>query len=402
MRQVLFLTAIILMLAILIFMVATLPARIAGPKDSINYSSAQGRIDYANKLLSKGLKEEAAEAFEDYLNASRLDPREEANLLYKLGCIYMDLYKYEKALKSFYKAEMVEPKAEFAQEMNQKIIEALENLGMGAQARYELQARTSLGERKEAKAKAVARIGNREITDAEIDQALKDAPEWMKKGLEDPPKRLEFIRDYVAREVLYAKAKRLGLDAKDEVRQTLELLKKQVIVEELLSKEIEEKLDKITPEDIKLYYDANKERLGMEPAQIKISYLSFENESQKDEFTQKLQKQEGNPKEAWIKEGESGISGIGEAKDAVAGLFLLEKGRVSDPLKIKDKFYVFYIIDKKEKRQKDFEEVKAQAEYEYRMKKQQEISQSLLKGAIEEQEVEIFYTGNQNETKKNN
>lgn len=402
MRQILFSVVIILMLAVLIFLVATLPARISGSNDSMSPLNGSSGMDYANKLLSKGLKEQAAEAFEDYLNTNRLDPREEADLLYKLGGIYMDIYKYEKALKNFYKAEMVEPKAAFAQDMDQKIIEALENLGMGAQARYELQARTSLGGEDEARSKAVARIGKREISDAEIDMAFKNVPEWMKKGLDDPQKRLEFIRDYVAREVLYAKAKRLGLDTKDEVRQALELLKKQVIVEELLSREIDEKLDKITPEDIKLYYDANKETLGMEPAQIKVGYLSFENESQKDEFTQKLRKQEGGPKEAWITEGESGISGIGEAKDAIAGLFLLEKGRISDPVKIKDKFYIFSVLDKKEKRQKDFEEVKPQAEYGYRMKKQQEISQSLLKEALEEQEVEIFYTGNQNETKKNN
>jgi hypothetical protein len=36
------------------------------------------------------------------------------------------------------------------------------------------------------------------------------------------------------------------------------------------------------------------------------------------------------------------------------------------------------------------------------MKKQQEISQDLLKKALEEQEVEIFETGNKNETKKDN
>jgi hypothetical protein len=402
MRQIFLFVIIILMLAVLIFLVAALPARIAGSKESINYQGARGRIDYANKLLSKGLKEQAAEAFEDYLDANRLDPREEAGLLYKLGGIYMDLYKYEKALKSFYKAEMVEPKAEFIQDMDRKIIEALENLGMGAQARYELQARTSLGEKNEAQTKAVARIGKKEITDAEIDRALKKAPQWMRKDLEDSQKRLEFIRDYVARDVLYAKAKRLGLDTKDEVRQTLDMLKKQVVVEELLSGEIDERLGKITPEDIKLYYDANKGTLGVEPARIKVSYISFENESQKDEFTQKLKKQEGDPQETWITEGGSEIAGIGEAKDAIAGLFLKEKGEISDSLKISDKFYIFYILDKKEKRQKDFEEVRSQAEYEYRMKKQQEVSQSLLKKALEEQEVEIFYTGNKNETKKNN
>ena len=400
MRQVFFSIIIVLMLAVLIFLVATLPARIDKPKEPANFVSSQSQIDYANKLLSKGLKSEAAQSFEEYLAASQINPQEEARLLYKIGSIYMELYKYEKALKSFYKAEMLNPKSEFAQEMNQKIIEALENLGMSSQARYELEARTSLGQEKEIKVKVVARIGKKEITDAQIDEALKNAPQWMRKSLEEPERRLEFIRNYVGQEVLYTKAKRLGLDTKEETRQTLEQLKKQIVVEQFLGKEIQEKLDKISPEDIKLYYEANKDSF-IEPAQIKVSYLSFENESQKDEMIQKLKKQEGKPREASITEGDSGIAGIGQAKDVISGLFLKEKGQISDPLKIKDKFYVFSILEKRQKRQKSFEEVKSEVEYEYKMKKQQEISQDLLKKALEEQEVEIFETANKNETRKN-
>jgi len=401
MRQTFFSIVIILMLVALIFLVATLPTRIAKPKEQAFFLTSQSQIDYANKLLSKGLKDQAAEAFEEYLAASQINPQEEARLLYKIGSIYMELYKYEKALKSFYKAEMLNPKAEFAQEMNQKIIEALENLGMSAQARYELEARTSLGQEKEIKGKVVARIGKKEITDTEIDEALKNAPQWMRKSLEEPERRLEFIRNYVGQEVLYTKAKRLGLDTKEETRQALEQLKKQIVVEQFLGKEIQEKLDKISPEDIKLYYEANKDSF-IEPAQIKVSYLSFENESQKDEMIQKLKKQEGKPQEASITEGDSSVAGIGEAKDVISGLFLKEKGQISDPLKIKDKFYVFSVLDKREKRQKSFEEVKSEVEYEYKMKKQQEISQDLLKKALEEQEVEIFETANKNEAKKDN
>lgn len=401
MRQVFFSITIILMLAVLIFMIATLPTRIDKPKESADFVNSQSQIDYANKLLSKGLKGEAAEVFEEYLSTVRLQAKDEASLLYKLGSIYMELYKYERALKSFYKAEMLQPKAEFVQEMNQKIIEALENLGMSAQARYELEARTSLGQEKEIKGKVVARIGKKDITDAQIDEALKNAPQWMRKSLEEPERRLEFIRNYVGQEVLYTKAKRLGLDTKEETRQTLEQLKKQIVVEQFLGKEIQEKLDKITPEDIKLYYEANRDSY-IEPAQIKVSFLSFENESQKDEMMQKLKKQEGKPQEAYINEGDSNIAGIGEAKDIIASLFLKEKGQISDPLKIKDKFYVFSILEKRQKRQKSFEEARSEVEYEYKMKKQQEISQGLLKKALEEQEVEIFETANKNETKKDN
>ena len=401
MRQVFFSIIIVLMLAVLIFLVANLPTRIVKPKEQGSFLTSSSQIDYANKLLSKGLKNEAAEAFEEYLAAGKMQPQEEAQLLYKLGSIYMELYKYEKALKSFYKAEMLNPKADFAQEMNQKIIEALENLGMSTQARYELEARTSLGKEKQAKGKVVARIGKREITDTEIDEALKNVPQWMRKSLEEPERHLEFIRNYVGQEVLYIKAKRLGWDTKEETRQTLEQLKKQIVVEQFLGKEIQERLDKISPEDIKLYYEANKESF-IEPAQIKVAFLSFENESQRDEMIQRLKEQQGKPQETSITEGDLSITGIGEAKDIIAGLFLKEKGQISDPLKIKDKFYVFSILEKRQKRQKSFEEVKSEVEYEYKMKKQQEISQDLLKKALEEQEVEIFETANKNETKKDN
>jgi len=399
MRQIFFPIVVILMLAVLIFMVVTLPQRIVklqGQRDNIVW---QHQIDYANKLLSKGLKEQSAEVFEDYLRNSRLSPQEEARLLYKLGSIYMELYKYDKALKNFYKIEMLQPQAEFANEMNQKIVEALENLGMSSQARYELEARTSLGAEKETKTKVVARIGNREITEMEIDEAINLMPDWIKKNLDDPQKRTDFIRDYVAKEVLYAKAKRLGLDTKEQTLRTLEQLKKQIVVEQMLGKQIQERLDKITPQDIRLYYDANKDNY-VEPAQIKVSWLSFENASQKDEILQKFKKEEGNPQQAWINEGDSVISGIGEARDIIAGLFLKEKGQISDPIKIKDKFYIFSILDKKGKRQKDFEEVKSEVEYEYRMKKQQEVVQSVLKNALEEQEVQIY--ADKNETKKDN
>ncbi|MCM8781934.1 MAG: peptidylprolyl isomerase, partial [Candidatus Omnitrophica bacterium] len=177
--------------------------------------------------------------------------------------------------------------------------------------------------------------------------------------------------------------------------------KKQIVVEQFLSSQIHEKLANITTEDIKLYYEANKDAY-IQPAQLKVSFLSFENETQKDEMTQKLKKKEGNPKEVSITEGDSDIMGIGEAKDIIASLFLKEKGQISDPLKIKDKFYVFSILEKREKRQRSFEEVKSEVEYEYKSKKQQEIVQDLLKKALEEQEVEIFETTNKDEVKKDN
>jgi len=120
MRPNFLLIIIILMLAVVIALSATLPQRILRPKDTATFTASSSQIDYANKLLSKGLKNEAAEAYEEYISSAVLHPQEESLLLYKLGSIYMELYRYEKALKSFYKAEMLQPQAPFNEEMDKR------------------------------------------------------------------------------------------------------------------------------------------------------------------------------------------------------------------------------------------------------------------------------------------
>ena len=100
---------------------------------------------------------------------------------------------------------------------------------------------------------------------------------------------------------------------------------------------------------------------------------------------------EGTAVDEWIPAGAPAIPGIGEAKEALAVLFQKEKNQVSDPVKIKDAWYVFLLVDKKEKRQKSFDEAKLSVEYEYRMKKERNIADALFKKALEEEEVEILY-----------
>jgi peptidyl-prolyl cis-trans isomerase C len=302
----------------------------------------------------------------------------------------MDLHEYENALKTFYKAEILDGQADFMSDMNQKIVSALENLGMTQQAQYELDARTDIsGKTAPSEAKAVARIGKDEILETEINRAIDKMPEWMKKNFESPELKLKFIREYVAAEVLYRKAKRLGLDKTPDTKDAVESFKKQVVVEQIVKKEIDKNL-KISQEDVELYYKANKDKY-IEPEGIKVSYAELKDESKKVEAVNQLKEGNGTKIEDWIKKDDTYISGIGEAKDVIAGLFLKEKGEFTDPLKVNEKFYIFSIIDKRQKREKDFNEVKSQAEYEYKSKKQNEIMNSLLKKALEEQDVGILY-----------
>jgi len=380
---------IILILGTLIVLVVQLPEKIAKPTQVTGAWGTTEQLDYANTLLAKGLQQEAAGALEEYIDGAAVSRKELAKVCYRLGNIYMDSCQYEKALALFYRAEMLDEASDFREEMNQKIVEALENLGLTSQAQYELAKRVSLGDTSTKSGEVVARIGKRDIAQTEIDRALAAVPEWMRKQLEQGDQRLEFIRNYVATEVLYEKAKRLGIDKKTEIREALENAKKQLVVQNYLGKEIEKEL-KVDPQDIENYYKANQDKYT-EPAKIKLCYAEFSDDSEKEEALKELKETKGTEVKGWINRGQSYINGIGEAKKAIEGLFLREKGEYSDPLKIKDKFYIFFIEDKQPEKIKTFDEVKNQVEYEYRAEKERSITDSLLREALEEQEVEIFY-----------
>jgi len=108
----------------------------------------ENQFEYANLLLAKGLNRTAAEEMEKYLNNQtlHLDKTKLAKVCYELGNIYMGLYEYEKALKYFYRSEMLNKNPSFKDDLNEKIVEALEKLGMSSQAEYELESRTSINE----------------------------------------------------------------------------------------------------------------------------------------------------------------------------------------------------------------------------------------------------------------
>ena len=313
-----------------------------------------------------------------------------ANICYKLGNIYLDLKEYEKALANFYKSELLNPESEYKQDMNQKIVSALESLGLSQQAQYELEARTSIKPTTQRKENIAVRIGKREITNDEIEGIINRLPAQVKQGLNSNDARLRFVREYVATEVLYAKGKKLGLDKKANTWAAVEDFQKQLVLQDLLQDEIRKEL-KVTPEDVQLYYKANKERYSSNE-RAKVSYLELSDLAKSDETALKLKQGKGKKIEQWIDKSSAFIpQGLGESKEAVENIFKQDKGSVVNPVKIKDKLYMFIIDEKESKKEQSFEEVKGRVEDEYRAQKEQQIVQSMLDKALEQQEIEILY-----------
>ncbi len=372
-----------------IFYLSKIPSNPLQPQNPPQAWTEKTQAEYANTLLSKGLTAQAALAFQNYIEQAHLDKTGLAAICYRLGGIYMDLKEYELALTNFYKAELLNPQADYTARMNELIVEALENSGLSQQAQYELTSRTSVGKAADKKEPVAARIGKNEITELEIEQAIVKLPQWAQDNFKTKEGKLKFIKEYVSREVLYDKAKKIGLDKSAKTREYIEEIRKELAIQQLLQMQVERNL-KISPGDLELYYKANKDKFVI-PEAIKLSYIEISDETKKQEAISSLNAGKGTKVEPWIQKTDTSFAGVTEAKDAIAILIQQDKGIVNTPIKIKDKTYVFSIDDKRPQKDLSFDEVKGHIQREYQTQKEQELLERFLNKAIEQQEVEIFY-----------
>ena len=79
---------------------------------------------------------------------------------------------------------------------------------------------------------------------------------------QEPGAKADFLKQYIAQELLYDSAKRMGLDEDKEVLEGLHQAKKSLMSERLLRDELEKEsgIDKYENSDVETYYKANQER----------------------------------------------------------------------------------------------------------------------------------------------
>jgi hypothetical protein len=146
--------------------------------------------------------------------------------------------------------------------MDKKIIACLERLERPEDAQQSLKESTSLEPEKIQKkrpGKVVALIGTRQITQGDIDFELSQLPPELKSQYNNKNMKLQFLRQYILTELLYDSAKRKGLEKDSEIIEAAFQAKKGIMVRKLLQEEISSKVN-VTPEDVELYYKANKKK----------------------------------------------------------------------------------------------------------------------------------------------
>lgn len=218
--------------------------------------------EYAGDLINRALYKQAIEQYSYYLQNYDIEERERANVHYIIANTYFERLKdYESALGIYLKIKHFYPGSTLMDEVNKRIVACLERLERSEDAQQVLDEAVQLDPndvRKKRPGAVIARIGKREITQGDLEFELNQMPPSVREQFNSREKKLQFLREYVATELMYDTAKRAGLDKDPEVIEGAFQSKKMLMVRKLLKERVADKVE-IDQADIELYYEANKE-----------------------------------------------------------------------------------------------------------------------------------------------
>ncbi len=213
----------------------------------------------AGELQNNRLYVGALEEYEKVLSFDGIDNRVRANINYLMARIYYENFKdYQHAAAYYVRAREYDPEGSFGAEASKHLVASLEKLGNIAGARRQLDAVTNIDQQEAIPGDpVVAKLGSRSVRMSELEFRISQLPPEVQSELLGRDARLEFIRQYVGIELLYAAAVREDYLSDTALQRQQEELVKRLVVDKFIA-------EKVVPRDIPdtldlhNYYRANK------------------------------------------------------------------------------------------------------------------------------------------------
>jgi tetratricopeptide (TPR) repeat protein len=273
------LVVVLLVISVLIYL------QVRGMAESeLDFSYQQ---DLAAELVDSKLFAQAVLEYERLLDLGGLGRKKQANVNYIIGNIYLNyLNDYENAATRFIQAKLLDPQSELKDKINKNLVICFERMGRSFEAQEQLERSTDLSQGKTEKkgGVVVARIGDREITMTDLEEQIERLPASVQIQFKDKESKLKFLQSYIGSELLYHMALRRGLDKDKDVKEGVFQLRKQMMINKLLSEEIPQDIE-ISESEIKLYYDAHKEEFKDKKLNEVRSQIETELKKMKQEQT---------------------------------------------------------------------------------------------------------------------
>ncbi len=222
------------------------------------------------------------------------------------------------------------------------------------------------------------------ITADDFKKELETLPPYLKPMAQTPEGKKELLDTMVVRELILQKAAKDGIDKSQEVADKLAELKKRVVIEAYLRKQVEEKVN-IPDAELKKFYDENKEKFRTGD-QVRASHILVKTEKEAQDILAQLKagaKFEDLAAKYSIdssaaKGGDLGWFGKGvmlpEFEKAV---FSLKEGQTSGIVKTKFGYHIIKLTGTRKAGIMPFDEVKDQIRAALLPAKQQELFQKI-------------------------
>ncbi len=235
--------------------------------------SAKACLDLANAYYTNGLYQASVNQYLQYLNNYRPKPARVANTYFTIANIYFDrLNDYQKALEYYFKVKYLFPQSPLQKEVSKKIVSCLERLDRSQDAVRVMEKEAALDTAEIHKSRpgaVLATIGSHKITQGDLDFEISKLPPYLQDQFKSREKKKELLRQLILQDLLYESAKRQGLDKDKDVIEGVFEAKKALMANKLLQEELKNKV-KIDPEEVRLYFKANKDKYAERDKKGKI------------------------------------------------------------------------------------------------------------------------------------
>jgi len=241
----------------------------------------------------------------------------------------------------------------------------------------------------------IAKVNDAVITKDDFLRNMDRLPEWAKERFATREGKRRFLEELIKRELLYQEAKRAGLDRDKEFTEKLEEFKKMTLLSMLIRKEIEEKAI-VSDEEVKKYYDDNKEEFRTDL--VRASHILVDTEEDAREILKRINNGEdfadlarsfSKDSGSASKGGDLGFFGRGKMIPEFEEVaFSLKPGEVSKPLKSRFGYHIIKVTERKKGVQLAFDEVRDKIRERLTSERQSELFESLIKRLMEKSKIE--------------
>jgi peptidyl-prolyl cis-trans isomerase C len=213
--------------------------------------------------------------------------------------------------------------------------------------------------------KVLAVAAGNEITEKDLNTIISRYPQEQRGALQGEEKKKQLVEQLISFELMNKFGKEIGLDQTQEYKDAIENISKEVITSMAINKILSDVT--VTDEEVKNYYESNKESFGT-PATVSARHILVETEEEAKKAKEEILSDsisfgDASMKYSMCPSNQQG-GNLGEFSKGMMvpefeeAAFTAEIGKVTEPVKTQFGYHLILVDAKNEASVKSFDEVK--------------------------------------------